>query len=133
MKKLLLLLIIPFLSFGQEMTYVPDDNLEQALIDLGFDDYVCCPSALDDSVLTENIENLGLLDIGYLDIYDLTGIEDFTSLQYLNFPGNPISEIDLSNNINLTSINCTSSNLVELDLSTLANLETLVIHGNNQS
>ena len=28
MKKLLLLLIIPFLSFGQDLTYVPDDGFE---------------------------------------------------------------------------------------------------------
>ena len=28
MKKLLLLLIIPFLSFGQDLTYVPDDTFE---------------------------------------------------------------------------------------------------------
>ena len=42
MKKILLLLIIPFLSFGQQQTYVPDDIFEQYLINQGYDD------ALDD-------------------------------------------------------------------------------------
>jgi hypothetical protein len=39
-------------------TYVPDDNFEQALIDLGYD------TALDDFVLTENISGVTLLNIG---------------------------------------------------------------------
>ena len=38
MKKIMILFIVPFLIFGQDLTYVPDDNFEQRLIDLGFDD-----------------------------------------------------------------------------------------------
>ena len=38
MKKILLFLIIPLLGFGQDLTYVPDNNFEQALINLGYDD-----------------------------------------------------------------------------------------------
>ena len=38
-------------------TYVPDNNFEQRLIDLGYD------SSLDDSVLTNNISSLTTLDI----------------------------------------------------------------------
>ena len=36
-------------SVFQDRTYIPDDNFEQAIIDLGFDDI------LDDYVLTSNI------------------------------------------------------------------------------
>ena len=43
MKKILFVLIFPLCSFGQ-FTFVPDDNFEQVLINLGvdliFDDYV---------------------------------------------------------------------------------------------
>ena len=43
MKKLIFLYLLPFYSFAQ-FTYVPDDNFEQELINLGvdwvFDDYV---------------------------------------------------------------------------------------------
>jgi hypothetical protein len=47
MKKqlLTLLLCLPLLGMAQK-TYVPDDNFEQALINLGYD------NILDDSVLT---------------------------------------------------------------------------------
>ena len=38
MKKLLLILLcLPMIGFGQQMTYVPDDNFEQELINLGVD------------------------------------------------------------------------------------------------
>ena len=52
-------------------TYVPDDNFEQRLIDLGFDD------VLDDYVLTENINSVEDLYINNSNISNLTGIEDF--------------------------------------------------------
>ena len=42
---------------GQQLTYVPDDNFEQALIYLGYDDI------LDDYVLTSNISNITNLDL----------------------------------------------------------------------
>ena len=49
MKKLLLILLcVPLIGLGQQ-TYVPDDNFEQALIDLGYD------NILDDYVTTANI------------------------------------------------------------------------------
>jgi len=36
MKKLLLILLIPFIGFGQ-LTMIPDANFEQKLINLGYD------------------------------------------------------------------------------------------------
>ena len=51
MKKLLLLLIIPFLSFGQQ-TYIPNDVFEQYLINAGLDD------DMDNYVLTSNINTI---------------------------------------------------------------------------
>jgi hypothetical protein len=116
MKKLLLLLIIPFLSFGQQ-TYVPDDNFEQALIDLGYDD------VLDNYVLTNNINVIYDLMLNNLEINDLTGIEDFVSLGGGPFGGglwcqnNNLSELDISNLTQLTTLNCSNNNLVELNVS----------------
>ena len=69
-KKLLIsILFITTFGFGQN-TYVPDDNFEQALIDLGYDDVI------DDYVLTANISGVTTLDVGEKEISDLTGIED---------------------------------------------------------
>ena len=52
-----------------QKTYVPDNNFEQALIDLGYDD------VLDDSVLTASIDTVTSLSIMSMGITDLTGIE----------------------------------------------------------
>ena len=65
---------------------------------------------LDDYVLTSNIKNVEKLELPEGDfngddswyIHDLTGIEDFISLIELEIGGNPFSEIDLSDNVNLT-------------------------------
>ena len=57
-----------------ELTFVPDDGFEQALIELGYDDF------LDDYVFTESISELTSLDLSRKDISDMTGIEDFINL-----------------------------------------------------
>ncbi|TCP23701.1 hypothetical protein EV195_108174 [Tenacibaculum skagerrakense] len=75
--KLLILSCFLSISFWAQNTYVPDDNFEQALIDLGYD------NVLDDYVLTSNITNVTSLQISNKGIQDLTGIESFTSLQQL--------------------------------------------------
>ena len=56
-------------------TYVPDDNFEQALIDLGYD-----TGALDDYVPTANISGVTFLNVTNLGISEFTGIEDFVAL-----------------------------------------------------
>ena len=77
MKKLLLILLcLPMIGFGQQ-TYVPDDNFEQALINLGYD------NILDDYVATANFDILTYLDVQFFSIIDLTGIEDFVALTEL--------------------------------------------------
>ena len=111
MKKLLLILLcLPFIGFGQK-TYVPDDNFEQKLIQLGYD------NILDDSVVTTNINTItGLLYVGGENIADLTGIEDFINLTILNCENNQLTSLDISNNINLYFLVCKNNNLLSLDL-----------------
>ncbi|MGC6430200.1 MAG: T9SS type A sorting domain-containing protein [Jejuia sp.] len=106
-------------------TYVPDDNFEQALVDLNLDD------ALDNLVLTANINTLANLDISNLNIEDLTGIEDFTSLELLNCSFNSLQDIDVSNNIALTTLNTSNNDLSNIDLSANTLLEVLDVSFNN--
>ena len=57
MKKLLLILLcVPLIGFGQQ-TYVPDDNFEQALINMGYD------NVLDNYVQTSNINMVTNLNV----------------------------------------------------------------------
>ena len=70
MKKVLFLLMIPVLCFGQ-YTSIPDQNFEQALIDFGYDDVI------DGKVLTANINSVDSLNLIDKNISDLTGVEAF--------------------------------------------------------
>ena len=118
MKRLLFLFMFPLLCFGQK-TYVPDNGFENNLISQGLD------NVMDDSVLTSNISGLTNFYTQNAGIQDLTGIEDFTSLEYLDVPGSYLSSLDLSNNTSLIWLNISGNNLTNLDLSTNTNLEGL--------
>ena len=110
MKKLLLLIIcFPLLVAGQ-LTFVPDDNFEQELINLGYD------FVLDDNVETMAIDTVNSLYINGLGISDLTGIEDFTALTELFCYSNQLSSLNLSNNTQLFEVSCGSNQLTYIDL-----------------
>ena len=104
--------------YGWSQTYVPDDNFEQALIDLGYDS-----GPLDDYVPTANISGILNLVIDSKNIADLTGIEDFLSLQTLNCETNLLSVIDVSKNTALTQLFCGGNSLSNIDISMLLALQ----------
>jgi len=121
-KKLLLLLIwLPIIGISQN-TYVPDDDFEQSLINLGFD------IILDDLVLTSSIDTISSLHLGFFinNIYDLTGIEDFSALKDLTIWHQFLTTLDVSQNTLLESLNCTGNQLTYLDLSNNTALISLV-------
>lgn len=126
MKKLsiLLLLQIGILTSAQT-TYIPDDNFEQALIDLGYDDIP------DDYVLTSNIYGITSINLTNHDIFDLTGIEDFVSLTVLACNSNHLTNLDVSHNVTLEELYCLNNQLEILDLSQNTALKILYC-GRNQ-
>ncbi len=140
-------LLLSTIILGQR-TYVPDDNFEQALIDLGYD------TVLDNYVTTANINTITYLDVGSKGINRITGIQDFTSLVELRIYDNNISSIDVSdlldlenyvgrdNNISsinfskntkLKSVYIQNNNLTKLDVSASTNITTILCFGNNIS
>ena len=114
-KSLLILLCLPLIGFGQ-FTFVPDDNFEQALINLGVD------FLLDDYVETQGIDTITNLYIPSNSIADLTGIEDFIALRELFCYSNQLTFLDLSNNSQLFEVSCGNNQLTSMD----------VRNGNNQ-
>ncbi len=64
-------------------------------------------------------------------ISDLTGIEYFTKLTYLNCSNNELTELDLSNNPELVDLSCSFNNLTSLDVTNNPKLETLDCYENN--
>jgi hypothetical protein len=121
------------------LTYIPNDDFEAYLEangignGIGNDDYVF--TAAIDTVSLVNLfpyDSLGnsTLIAGNQD-YTLTGIEDFSSLQALLCHYCLLTDIDVSQNINLFYLICIGNNLSSLDLSNNTNLETLLC-GTNQ-
>ena len=101
----------PYDWSGECSFYVPDDNFEQALIDLGYDD------TLDDTVSFSNIIGVTNLEVGDEGISDLTGIEAFTSLTSLDCRFNNLTSLDVTSNVGLTYIDFSSNQLTSIDLS----------------
>ena len=118
MKKLLLLLLcLPMIGFGQ-LTYVPDNWFEAYLENNGMGNGI----QYDDSVFTAAIDTVTYLDLSYgagqaIGVFDLTGIEDFTNLEYLDCSYNLLTSLNLSQNTALEWFNVKFNQLNSLDVS----------------
>ncbi|CAL2079098.1 exported hypothetical protein [Tenacibaculum sp. 190524A02b] len=127
MTKNILLLCIALMGISAiaQNTYVPDDNFEQALIDLGYDS-----GALDDYIPTANINSITSLNLNRKGIKDLTGIKDFIALTFLNAAYNQLSSVDVSKNVALNTLVLSSNLLKTVDLSKNLALEKLYLDNN---
>lgn len=144
MRNTLFILFFSILNqVNAQYTGIPDPNFEQALIDRGIDS----DGIINGQVLTSDIDNVTTLEIVGEGISDLTGIEDFAALEILNCADNQLIALDLSQNLmlreletwynffltslnvtnngNLTYLDCSQNNLTVLDLSGNPLLETL--------
>lgn len=122
MKPKLLYIVFFLISFSglSQNTSVPDEVFEQFLIDMQYD-----TAPVDGFVPTANIENIEFLDISFLGIEDLTGIEDFSALKTLRCNFNLLTSLDLSQNTALESLECNDNEITSLDLSQNTALTTL--------
>ena len=105
-------------------TLIPDLAFERALIDEGIDDVE------DGSVITSAVDlvvNLVLEDKG---ITNLSGIEDFRSLEGLWLAENQLTNLDVSNNSNLLFCFVRDNSLQTLNVSGLTQLEKIEANGN---
>ena len=105
-------------------TYVPDDNFEQLLINLGYD------NVLDNYVITSGIDTVTFLDVSYQNIYDLTGIEDFTALSGLECRDNQLTNLDVSQNTALIGIDCQNNQITSLNVSNMLLLKNIFAENN---
>ena len=107
-------------------TTIPDSNFEQRLIDLGYD-----TAPIDGKVPTDNISGLTSLTVNNENVSDLTGIEDFTSLTYLQCTYLQLTSLDVSNNTALIYLHCFNNNLSSLDVSNNTDLIHLNCRNND--
>lgn len=117
-------LVMPFTGTSQQ-TYVPDDNFEQRLIDLGLDS-----GPLDNYVPTANIDTVTSLYVEEKEISDMTGIEDFVSLKKLDCYDNSITTLDMSSCTALEDLDCYRNGLTSLNLSNCSSLVYLRCYDN---
>ena len=115
-----------------QITAIPDQYFEQALIDKGIDS----DGIINGQVLTSDINTVTELILGFNFIVDdITGIEDFTALEVLDVSFSNLNVLELSNNIQLRELYCSSSDagpsmlFTSLDLSNNVNLEVLFANG----
>lgn len=108
----------------EELTYVPDDNFERALIDMGYDD------KMDDFVLTANISMVEELDLSGLEIHGLTGIEGFAALEALSCSDNLIKSLDMTRNVKLGMLKAENNEIRTVNLSQNTDLYALHLKGN---
>jgi gliding motility-associated-like protein len=119
------LTLISLFNYSQN-TFVPDDNFEQVLIDLGFD-----TPPLNDFVPTANINTIVNLDVPpNKNIVDLTGIEEFSALQKLDCRNNLISVLNVSQLPKLQILWCSFNQLTNLDVTQNSNLISLLCENN---
>ena len=103
---------------------VPDNNFEQALIDLGYDDVI------DGKVLTKNIDTITRLNLAFKNIKDLTGIEVFTALIWFQCSDNQLTRLDVSKNTALEILYCGYNQITSLDVSKNTGLTNLSCNSN---
>ncbi|MEM0517751.1 MULTISPECIES: T9SS type A sorting domain-containing protein [Aequorivita] len=117
-------------AFAQ-ITQIPDPVFEQALIDLGIDS----DGIVNGQVLTSDVETVISLNLNHKGIDDITGIEDFAALEILDVTGNYLLVLDVSNNLQLKELYCSSDSagfnmpVSSLDLTNNTNLE--ILYGEN--
>ena len=73
----------------------------------------------------QEIAKVTKINVSGSNISDLTGIEHFTALTYLNCSENQLRSLDVSKNTALGSLYCSGNRLTSLDLSQNTNLKSL--------
>lgn len=100
---------------------IPDTNFKTALLS----NLAINTNGNSEIECVEAAAYTGTINVSFLTISDLTGIEYFTSITVLNCDNNQLTNIDVSANTQLTELNCSVNQLSSISLSTNTLLETV--------
>ena len=109
---LLILLLVPMMSFGQNV-YIPDANFKNYLVN----NTAINTNGDSEIQVSEASGFSGTINCGWQNISDLSGIEAFTSLTQLFCFNNQLTSLDLSSNNALNLFECTYNQLTSLNVS----------------
>ena len=126
---LFILMLSPMLASAADVkineTTFPDSN---------FRNWVLSQEYGADGVLTdEELKNVTSLNVRHVGIYDLRGIEYFTSLKVLICVGNQLTTLDVSGCTELDTLACSGNQLTALNVSMNTKLISLECYSNQLS
>ena len=126
MKKfLLILLCLPIIGFGQNVN-IPDSNFKTYLVG----EPLINTNGDSEIQQSEATAFNGTISCYYMNISDLTGIENFTALTTLFCYENQLTSLDVSQNTALTTLFCDFNQLTSLDVSGATDLYFLQCQSN---
>ena len=126
MKKLLLILLaFPMIGFGQNVN-IPDANFKAYLVG----NSLINTNGDTEIQLSEATAFNGEIDCQSMSIADLTRIEAFAALNWLQCNDNQITSLDVSQNTALTYLQCQSNQLTSLNINQNTALIYLYCHYN---
>ena len=127
MKKLLLILLcLPMIGFGQNVN-IPDANFKAYLVG----NTAINTNGDAEIQVNEATAYNGMMNCNNMNINDLTGIEAFSALNYLNCDNNQLTSLDVSQNTALNYLFCILNTLTSLDVSQNTALTVLECRYNN--
>lgn len=138
-------------SYSSELTYIPDENMEQWLVSEGWDNvvdnYIQTSNALNQPIIAIMAEDTcydeinGIITCDYDDymnyetrflnrLTSLAGIEAFPNIEILNLTGNDLDSINISQNSNLKYLYLNFNSFYKIDTSGNPNLEEISLDNN---
>ena len=111
------------------VVYIPDVNFKAALVA----DLTINTNSDAEIQVSEAAAYTGVIAVQSSNISDLTGIEAFTAIIYLDCDYNSLSSLDVSHNTALAYLDCSGNSISSLDLSQNAALNHLVCEHNSLS
>lgn len=122
------LTVFPFPTTFSQTTPIPDSVFEQALIAANIDQ-----NGFNGNILNSDAAPVTFLDLDSLGISDLTGIEAFVNLQWLEAEQNEIDTINLSANTQLKMLDLSFNKLGQIDFGQNDLLTHIDLQGNDIS
>ena len=106
-----------YAGYGITERNFPDDNFRAFVAQYDTDN--------DNFLYSTELDLVTAMDVSEQGIKDLTGIECFSSMWFLDCSENHLSSLDVSANTKLTDLDCSENNLSSLDVSANTKLTTL--------
>ena len=117
---------------------IPDEVFRSYIVELLKTEGIKSPEWDGSTIHRQDVEKITRIDIPAPEptepkIKTLAGIEYFAALEYLSFPSQEVSAVDVSKNIKLDTLICNSNRLTVLDVSKNTSLTGLRCSGNQLS